>query len=126
MRHQRHVLVVDDDLDVLYYVDDLLQELGYRPIKATSADDAAEIVSAMRPDAVVLGFGMIGSASLAVIEQLAEMHSYTPLLIMADPGIRPDGVPSPLRCFVEHPPDIRELEAALNACVRTPSFRSTR
>ena len=126
MRHQRHVLVVDDDLDVLYYVDDLLQELGYRPIKATSADDAAEIVSAMRPDAVILGFNLIGATSCGVIEQLAETHTYTPLLIMADPAIRPDGIPSPLRCFLEHPPDIQELEAALNACVRTPSYRSTR
>ena len=123
MHQQRRILVVDDDLDVLYYVDDLLQELGYRPVKATSTDEAAEITSALRLDAVVIGFHMIASASRDAIEQLAEAHGEAPLLIMADSPVRPEGDPSPARCFVEHPPDIRDLGHALESCLRAPTFR---
>ncbi len=70
MAHQRRILVVDDDLDALYYVDDVLSELGYYPIKATTADDAAEIVGAMYLDAVIMNFAMVPTASEAALEQL--------------------------------------------------------
>ena len=69
MRRQPRVLVVDDDLDSLYYVDDLLLELGYYPIKATTADDAAEIISAVYLDALIVDFDMIATASESALEQ---------------------------------------------------------
>jgi CheY-like chemotaxis protein len=120
MGRQRHVLLVDDDLDVLYYVDDLLQELGYRPLKATSAEEAAEQVGTKRIDAVMIGFSMIPSADCEAIDQLAPAGGATPVLVMAKPDVRPEGDSSPLRCFLDHPPDLPELEDALERCLGAP------
>ena len=120
MAHQRRVLIVDDDLDALYYVDDLLSELGYYPIKATTADDAAEIVGAMYLDAVIMNFAMVPTASEAALEQLNAARDFTSVLFMAEPTLRPDGEYSPMRCFLEHPPAVEELERALERCAVAP------
>src|SRR6476660_5405623 len=111
------VLVVDDDLDVLYYVDDLLQELGCRPIKATTAQDAAEIVGAMRLDALVMDLDLIVHAAADTLEHLQASHGSTPVLVMTDGRRRPEGPLEPARCFMEHPPDLNGLERALAACL---------
>ncbi len=120
MSRQLRVLVVDDDLDSLYYVDDLLHELGYYPIKATTADDAAEIIGAMCVDAVIVSFNVIATASETVLEELAAARDNMSLLIMAKPTVRPEGDISPRRCFMEHPPLVEELELALEACAVVP------
>jgi DNA-binding NtrC family response regulator len=104
MARQVRVLIVDDDLDALYYVDDLLSELGYYPIKATSAEDAGEIAGAVCLDAVIVGFDQIVLAPRIALEQIARAQEQTPVLIMGRPGLRPDGTASPLRSFLEHPP----------------------
>ena len=124
MSRQHRVLVVESDLDVLYYVDDLLRELGCRPIKVTSVEDAADIVGAIQLDAVVIDLGMIAHAEPATLEQLAA--STTPVLVMTERGLRPEGEISPLRCFVEHPPDLATLANALDACLRISSARLIR
>ncbi len=120
MGRQRRVLLVDDDLDVLYYVDDLLQELGYRPVKATSAEEAAEQLGARRVDVVMIGFPAISAAACETIEQLAPADGGTPVVVMAKPDLRPEGDSSPLRCFLDHPPDLPELEDALERCLGGP------
>ncbi len=116
MSRQPRVLVVDDDLDSLYYVDDLLHELGYYPIKATTADDAAEIIGAMYLDAMIIDFDMIATASEAALNQFSAARDVSSVLIMAKQDVRPEGELSPLRCFVEHPPLVDELAQALETC----------
>lgn len=117
MGRQRRVLLVDDDLDILYYVDDLLQELGYRPVKATSTEEAAEQFGTKQVDAVMIGFSMIPAAACETIEQLSPADGATPVLVMAKRDVRPEGDSSPLRCFLDHPPDLPELENALERCL---------
>jgi DNA-binding response OmpR family regulator len=120
MGHRTHVLVVDDDLDALYYVDDLLAEIGLYPIKATTMADAAEILGAMNVDAVVLNAGMVAAASDETLARLAPVRDTTPVLVMGGPGMQPDGAPSPLRRFLEHPPELTELRQALWTCAALP------
>lgn len=120
MSRQLRVLIVDNDIDSLYYVDDLLHELGYYPIKVTTSDDAAEILGAMYLDAVIINFDMIATASEAALEQFTAARDVASVLIMAKPDIRPEGQCSPMRSFMEHPPEVAELERALEACAVSP------
>ena len=120
MTHRAHVLVVDDDLDALYYVDDLLAEIGLYPIKATTMDDAVEILGAMNVDAVVLNAGMVAGASDDALARLIPVRDTTPVLVMGGPGMQPDGAPSPLRRFLEHPPEMGDLRQALRTCADLP------
>jgi len=91
MSYRARVLVVDNDLDALYYVDDVLSELGYYPIKATSMEDAAEIIGALALDAVVISMAMIAGAPEAVLSQLDRARDSMAVLVMARPGMRPGG-----------------------------------
>lgn len=117
MRRQRRVLLIDDDLDVLYYVDDLLQELGYAPLKATSAEQAAAELGAGHVDAVMIGLSTISAAACETIEHLIPADGATPVVVMAKPAVRPEGNSSPLRCFIDYPPDLPELKHALAQCL---------
>jgi DNA-binding NtrC family response regulator len=121
MSHRARVLVVDSDLDALYYVDDVLTELGYYPIKATCMEDAADIIGAMSLDAVVVNMAMIAGASESSLTQLEKARDHTAVLVMSQPGLQPDGPATPLRRFVEHPPATDELAQALEACGSAPS-----
>ena len=120
MARRVRVLIVDNDLDSLYYVDDVLSELGYYPIKATSALDAADIIGAMHLDAVIAVLKMIVTAPESALEWFTRVGDHTPVLVMGRPGLSPDGAASPLRCFLEHPPAKEELQAALDQCVVAP------
>jgi CheY-like chemotaxis protein len=120
------VLVVDDDLDVLYYVDDVLQELGCRPLKATSAEEAAEIVGAIRLDALVMDLEMVVGASVETLDHLIAAHGPAPVLLMSDDGRQPEGSLTPSRCFTEHPPDTSGLQGALTACLGAVPARPSR
>jgi DNA-binding NtrC family response regulator len=120
MSHRARVLVVDSDLDALYYVDDVLSELGYYPIKATSVDDAADIIGAMYLDAVVVNMVMIAGASEDSLTQLEKARDNTAVLVMSQPGLQPDGTASPLRRYLEHPPATDELAQALEVCAAAP------
>ena len=121
MDHQVRVLVVDDDLDALYYVDDLLAELGCYPIKATTLEDGVEILGAMNVDAVIMNAGMVAPAPPKLSERLNAVQDATPILFMTRAGTRPEGRLSPLRRFLEHPPEIGELEQALETCTSLPA-----
>jgi CheY-like chemotaxis protein len=120
MTHRTRVLVVDDDLDALYYVDDLLSELGYYPIKTTSVEDAAEIVGAMQLDAMIVNAAMIPTASEEALAQLERMPGTTSVLIMSEPVMRPDAASAAPRDFMEHPPELVELAEVLQR--RTPAI----
>lgn len=123
MIQQPTVLIVDDDLDVLFFVDDLLRELGFRSVKATSTSDAIETLATTQVDAVILDFDLIPRAPLQVIEGFSREQHETPLLVMADVATRPEGDSSPSRCFVEHPPEIVELARALRDCMGSVAAR---
>jgi DNA-binding NtrC family response regulator len=125
MAHRARVLVVDDDLDALYYVDQLLAELGHHPLKVTSADDAADVIAAISFDAVIIAFDLLATASTTALAGLERMPGGVPVLVMAKPTVRPEGLLSSLRRFTEHPPALDELAGALDSCVPI-ALRSSR
>lgn len=125
MSHRARVLVVDNDLDALYYVDDVLSELGYYPIKATSMEDAAEIIGALSLNAMIISMEMVAGAPEPVLSQLERARDGMAVLVMTRPGMRPGGAVSSHRRFLEHPPATDELAQALEICGRSP-LRSAR
>jgi hypothetical protein len=71
-------------------------------------------------DAVIVDFDRIVTAPGAALEQFARALEHTAVLIMGRPGLQPDGAPSPMRCFLEHPPAKDELKVALEQCAAVP------
>lgn len=80
----RHVLVVDDEPDILgafkTFVEGCLT--GVKVFTATSADEALELLDEIDPALVVSDLRMPGTDGLAFLERVAERRPETPLILM--------------------------------------------
>lgn len=121
MTRRHRVLVVDSDIDALYYVDDLLRELGCQPVMLSSVPDVDQAIIAARTHAMIVSFDAVLGESRQALDQLATHGNEMPVMIMAPPAVRPDGDLMPSRYFLEHPPDLGGLADALESCFGAPS-----
>ena len=64
------VLVVEDEVDLLFTIALSLELNGYRVVKAASGEEAVDMVEKERPDAVVLDIMMPGRDGLDVLRSL--------------------------------------------------------
>lgn len=123
MDRRPRVMVIDDDLDLLFYVDDLLRELGYQTVKATNSVDAAELLPETRPDVVVLDLGLFEHTRSESLAELTAIIDGTPTLLMTEFAVSPEGALPAGRCFLAHPPDLPELRETLVSCLQSPEQR---
>lgn len=54
----KKVLIVDDERDIVSYLEMILQDMGYETITATNGNEALEKVRSERPDLVTLDISM--------------------------------------------------------------------
>jgi len=64
------ILVVDDDADVIEVVGRMLAQQGYRPLGATSGEDAVALAWAERPAAILLDLAMPGLNGWQTLDRL--------------------------------------------------------
>jgi signal transduction histidine kinase/DNA-binding response OmpR family regulator/HAMP domain-containing protein len=83
------VLVIDDDPDVVYLLQENLTEAGYRVVGALDAEDGVRKARALKPFAITLDIIMPGADGWAVLRQ-----------IKADPAIR--DIPVLVISIVDH------------------------
>jgi DNA-binding response OmpR family regulator len=55
---QRKILIVDDEVDILHFLELVLQERGYQVTSATGGQNALALARAQRPDLVLLDIMM--------------------------------------------------------------------
>jgi len=79
------VLVVDDELDLLFTIGLGLELAGYRVLKATSGEEALEVVTAESPDAIVLDLRLPGIDGWEVIDRLEKTAAFprTPVVLLS-------------------------------------------
>ena len=87
----RTLLVVDDDPLVLAGTADLLEDLGYRVVEASSGRQALEILAAgARIEFVLTDYAMPGMTGLALIEAIRQTHPDMPTLLATGYAEAPD------------------------------------
>lgn len=88
--NRQHILVVDDQLDVLEYLTDLLRQSGYRPIACGSAASALETIEAEggRLDLAILDLdlGHGSDDGLALLRDIKARHKDLPVIILTGKG----------------------------------------
>ncbi|MDD5708200.1 MAG: response regulator [Kiritimatiellae bacterium] len=67
---KRKILLVDDDASLLATLGDFLENEGYQVSKAESGEEAMAILSAVRPDLIVLDMSMPGMGGMGVLDRL--------------------------------------------------------
>jgi two-component system phosphate regulon response regulator PhoB len=79
------VLVVEDEVDLLFTIALSLELNGYRVVKAASGEEAVAMVEQERPDAVVLDIRLPGIDGWEVLNQLSERGHFpaTPVVLLS-------------------------------------------
>jgi two-component system alkaline phosphatase synthesis response regulator PhoP len=79
------VLVVDDEADLLFTVGLGLELDGYRILKASSGEEALEVVDAESPDAIVLDLRLPGIDGWEVLRRLTDTGVFprTPVVLLS-------------------------------------------
>lgn len=101
MTAQKKILVVDDEPDVLNYLDMLLQDNGYETVTASDGKDALEKFQREKPDLVVLDISMPGKSGAGFykdVKQDPESKSIPVIIVTAITGI--DGDPKAYEKFI--------------------------
>lgn len=85
----RHILIVDDDEDILGSIDLAMRAEGARTSTATDGAAAVALGHGERPDAVVLDMMLPRQSGFVVLEKLMESESPPPVvMITANQGRR--------------------------------------
>jgi two-component system response regulator GlrR len=92
-----HVLLVDDDADLLKLMSMRLSAAGYRVSAVSSAEDALVQLAASRPQLVVSDVQLPGRDGLALFDEIRARHPALPVILLTAHGTIPDAVESTAR-----------------------------
>ena len=87
-----HVLVVDDDPDMLRLLTLRLNAAGYRVSTATSAEAALTQLHIERPQLVLSDVQLPGRDGLALFDEIRLLHPSLPVILLTAHGTIPDAV----------------------------------
>jgi two-component system response regulator GlrR len=92
-----HVLLVDDDADLLRLLSMRLGAAGYRVSAVESAEAALALVARERPQLVVSDVRLPGQDGLALFDALRQRHPLLPVILLTAHGTIPDAVEATAR-----------------------------
>jgi len=87
-----HVLIVDDDTDLLRLLAMRLTAAGYRVSSAESAEDALAQIAVARPQLVISDVQLPGADGLQLFETIRAQHAALPVILLTAHGTIPDAV----------------------------------
>ena len=92
-----HVLVVDDDADLLRLLTMRLQAAGHRVSAVASAEAALAQIAIERPQLVLSDVRLPGRDGLALFDELRQRHPALPVILLTAHGTIPDAVEATAR-----------------------------
>ncbi len=126
MSHKPQIMVVDDDHAICEFLRMFLDGLGYRSIAVNNAEQAVELYSAERPDAVIMDVIMPGSMDgLGALAAFKKIDREVPVIVISGQG-RTATVVQAMKLgafdFIGKPFDEADLEALLADALRQRRF----
>lgn len=117
------VLVVDDEVDLLFTIALSLELNGYKVLKAGSGEEALEVVETERPDAIVLDLRLPGIDGWEVLRRLGEMGRFpsTPVVLLSaqvDAATAARAINLGCHAHLAKPFNTAELSGVLNGLLR--------
>src|SRR6185312_15385785 len=126
MSHKPQIMVVDDDQAICEFLRMFLDGLGYRAVTVNNAEQAVELYSAERPDAVIMDVIMPGSMDgLGALAAFKKIDREVPVIVISGQG-RTATVVHAMKLgafdFIGKPFDETDLEALLADALRQRRF----
>ncbi len=111
-----HLLLVDDDPDLLRLLSMRLNAAGYRVTAVASAQAALDQIAVSRPALVISDVQMPGMDGLALFEAIRARHPVLPVILLTAHGTIPDAVDATARgvfTYLTKPYDGKQLLDAI-------------
>ena len=120
------ILVVDDDVSVLETTRGMLDDLGYRPIMAESAEAALAVIASQIVDLAIIDIAMPGASGLDIGLQLQQRQPGLPILFCSG---YPDLIDTTSKrvssgLLLSKPYSSRELSAKVESMLRSKRMPS--
>ena len=77
------ILIVDDDKDVLLFLEDRLNALGYDVFTAANGQEGLDVLQSQSVDGVLLDLDMPVMGGLAMLEKLESFPESPPVIVMS-------------------------------------------
>lgn len=119
------VLVVEDNEMNMQLVEYLLEEGGYRILKASTGEEALELAKANVPDLILMDIHLPGMDGLSVVRQLKDdpRTSTRPVLALTAHAMRGDRdrfIEAGCDGYISKPIDVANFLTAISAYIKTP------
>ena len=82
----KHILVVDDERDILTCLDEVLTAEGYRVTCVVSGGEALDLLRQDPPDLIMLDLRMPGMNGLEVLQVIRRTHADLPIIVCSALG----------------------------------------
>ncbi len=115
------VLIVDDEQDILFSLEGILEDEGYRVAKADSGERALEMMRAEAPDVVLVDVWMPGIDGIKTLQTAKEFQGDTEVIVMSGHGNIDTAVTATKLGafdFIEKPLSMEAVIRVVNAAVR--------
>src|ERR1700748_2577492 len=103
MSTSAHILVVDDDPDLLRLLSMRLSGAGYRVTATASAEEALVKIAMERPQLVLSDVQLPGKDGLALFDAIRAQHPSLPVILLTAHGTIPDAVEATARGVYPYP-----------------------
>jgi two-component system OmpR family response regulator len=115
-----HLLIVDDDLEVLALLQKFLQQHGYSVEVATDGPSLWQALERQLPDLIILDVMLPGDSGLVLCQQLRAKHAVAVIMLtaMSELSDRIVGLELGADDYLTKPFDARELLARVRAVLR--------
>jgi CheY-like chemotaxis protein len=90
MKTRKCILIVDDDSDVLLFLEDRLNALGYDVLAATNGQEGLEVIHGHSVDGVLLDLDMPVMGGIPMLEKLGVSPATPPVIVMSANDHRPE------------------------------------
>lgn len=87
-----HVLVIDDDEQMQFFLNEALQRYGYAVTLRKTAEEGLQVLKAEAPDLVLLDIRLPGMSGLDAVGEVLKIDPGVPILVMTAHGSRDSAV----------------------------------
>lgn len=118
MNKEKHILIVDDDEEILSLLAKTLNQYGFCTKTAANGDEMFEAIEHQKPDLIILDLMMPGESGLSLCKTLNGQYPILMLTAMGEETDRIIGLEIGADDYLGKPFSPRELVARINAILR--------
>jgi len=122
----KKILIVDDELSIVKYLEALLQDHGYETSTAMNGEEAMEQVKSSAPDLVCLDVTMPKKSGVRFYRELRDQPEYESVKVVVVTAVTgKGGDPEPFRKFLETRKQVPPPQEFISKPIDRDSFLET-